>query len=89
MKLIFILFIFFSIFAVAQDANVFKPDTLRKEIIATSFNGSLKIDGNLDEKEWRQAISSSRFIQIEPLQGQLPHFSTDVKILYNKQNLYC
>lgn len=88
MKLILIFITCFSTVAVAQDANVFKPDTLRKEIIATSFNGSLKIDGNLDEKEWRLPYSTSRFIQVEPLQGQLPHFATDVKILYNKQNLY-
>ncbi len=88
MKRIFIFFTCFSTAALAQDANVFKPETLRKEIIATSFNGSLKIDGNLDEKEWRLSYSTSRFIQVEPMQGQLPHFATDVKILYNKQNLF-
>jgi hypothetical protein len=74
--------------AAAQDASVFKPDSVRKVISATSIPGSLKIDGRLDEKEWTLAIPAPQFIQIDPQQGAAPNFTTDVKILYNKQYLY-
>lgn len=72
----------------AQNTEIFKPDSIRKQIIATKITSSLRIDGVLNEPEWLQAVSSPRFIQIEPYQGAAPNFGTDVKVLYNKQYLY-
>lgn len=88
MKSIIGLLLLVSLYAAAQDASVFKPDSLRKEIIATPVSSLLKIDGKLDEKEWSVAKSSPHFIQIEPLQGSTPNFETGVKVLYNRQYLY-
>jgi hypothetical protein len=88
MKSIFGILFLVSVSVAAQDANVFRPDSLRRELIAAQVSGSLKIDGNLDEKEWSFAKPSPRFIQIEPQQGKSPNFDTDVKILYNRQYLY-
>jgi hypothetical protein len=72
----------------SQDASVFKPDSVRKEITAVRINSSIRVDGVLNENEWKLAQPSPRFIQIEPLQGSVPGFETDVKILYNRQYLY-
>ena len=82
------LLLFFSIRTFSQDAEIFKPDSIKKEIIATKINSSLHIDGALNEPEWMQAAVSPRFTQIEPYQGAAPHFETSVKVLYNKQFIY-
>ena len=83
----FILFLI-SLMSVAQDAEVFKPDSVKKEMTATRINGTIRIDGFLNEEEWKLAKPSPRFIQIEPNQGSQPNFLTEVKILYNKHYLY-
>ena len=88
LKLLPILFFFISDIAKAQDANVFRPDSVRKELKATPVSSSIKIDGRLDEKEWSLSSLSPRFIQIEPLQGKAANYETDVKVLYNRQFLY-
>ncbi len=72
----------------SQNAEIFKPDSIRKEIIATKINSSLRVDGMLNEHEWGQTGTSPRFTQIEPYQGALPNFDTYVKVLYNKQFVY-
>ena len=83
----FILFILF-LKGSAQDASVFKPDSIRKELMATQIKTNLKVDGILTDFEWKQTKPSPRFIQIEPFQGAAPNFETDVRVLYNKQYLY-
>lgn len=72
----------------AQDATVFRPDSIRKEIKTTKIASTLKIDGFLREKEWGEAHLSPSFIMIEPFQGKTPTHATDVKVLYNQQFLY-
>lgn len=78
----------FTLDAYSQLAEIFKPDSIRKEIVAIKIHSSLHIDGTLSEPEWQLAGPSPRFTQIEPYQGSAPHFETVVKVLYNKQNLY-
>lgn len=80
------LFIAFQSFS--QDEGIFKPDSIRKEIIATSVTRNLKVDGILNEPEWQRAVPSPQFTEIEPHQGMAPAFETDVKVLYNRQYLY-
>jgi hypothetical protein len=72
----------------SQPSQIFKPDSIKKEIIATLIQSSLHIDGILNEPEWQLAKPSPRFTQIEPYQGSAPQFETTVKVLYNRQNLY-
>src|SRR5262245_44943601 len=72
----------------SQDAGVFKPDSVKKEMIAVPISSSIKVDGTLDEDEWKLAKPSSQFIQIEPRQGTSPNFQTTVMVLYNRQYLY-
>lgn len=67
---------------------MFKPDSVKKEIEAVQITTTLRIDGVMNEAEWKLAKPSPRFIQIEPYQGQPPSQETEVKVLYNKQYLY-
>ncbi|HEX4850901.1 MAG TPA: DUF5916 domain-containing protein [Puia sp.] len=74
--------------AFAQTEDIFKPDSIRKEIDAIRIQSSLHIDGVLNEPEWQLAGPSPLFTQVEPNQGESTKFKTVVKILYNRQNLY-
>src|SRR5690348_13543561 len=82
-----VLFLSFLITS-AQDAEIFKPDSIRKEIVAVPIKSSLRINGVMNEEAWQQAPPSPSFIQIEPYQGSVPHHPTEVRVLYNKHYLY-
>lgn len=82
----FLLFVSIPVFA--QDAEIFKPDSIKKEMLAVEIAGSIKVDGVLNEAEWDLTKPSPNFIQVEPLQGEAPNFATEVKVLYNRQYLY-
>jgi hypothetical protein len=83
-----LLLCFISLKTFSQDAEIFKPDSIRKEIDAIHITTSLHIDGVLNEPEWRLAKLSPHFTQIEPYQGAAPNFETFIKVLYNKDYLY-
>ncbi len=50
--------------------------------------GAIKVDGVLNEPEWRTAPLSSDFTMIEPQQGAAPNFATEIRVLYNRQFVY-
>src|SRR5689334_19849777 len=87
-SLLLLLLCFVSLTTFSQDAEIFKPDSIKKEIDAVQITTSLHIDGVLNEPEWNLAKSSPRFTQIEPHQNAEPNFETYVKVLYNKDYLY-
>ena len=72
----------------SQDIEIFKPDSVKKQIEAVQIFSSLRIDGILNEPEWTKAKPSPRFIQIEPYQGKEPGQETEVKVLFNREYLY-
>ncbi len=77
----------FSINAIfGQD--IFEPDSVKKTIEATPIQGSLKIDGLLQEEEWQKTKPVAQFTQVEPYQGKPVNFDTEVKMLYNPDFLY-
>ncbi len=86
-KLPFLLLLI-STYACAQDADFFKPDSVRRKIKAVEITTSINIDGKMDEPEWNLAASSPPFIQVEPYQGKPSAYPTRVKVLYNKKYLY-
>ena len=87
-RLLLILLLFTATHSFSQDAEIFNPDPVRKEIEAVQITTSLRIDGVMNEPEWKLAKPSPRFIQIEPYQNQPPNFETEVRVLYNRQYLY-
>ena len=88
MKKLLILFLFLPIITNAQDAEVFKPDSIKKELNAVEIDTPLQIDGILDEADWGKAKPSPRFTQINPYQGEDPNFDTEIKVLYDETYLY-
>ena len=87
-QLILLIFSSVAIHSYSQDAGVFKPDAVKKEMTAIQISNTIKIDGLLNEEEWKLAKPSPRFVQIEPQQGMPANFETEVKVLYNRQYLY-
>ena len=86
--LLTIIFLVIAGFAFGQDAEIFKPNPHRRELKAVRIDGSIKIDGVLDEPAWARATGASDFIQIDPYQGRPSEFTTIVKVVYNQKYLY-
>ena len=49
---------------------------------------SIVVDGELDETEWDLAEPAKDFIQSEPYSGELASEQTEVRLLYDRSNLY-
>jgi hypothetical protein len=60
------------------------PDTIR----ASSLHEKIKLDGNLDEPAWQQAVPILNFIQKDPNFGQPGSEKTQVAVLYSATTLY-
>src|SRR6185369_1684261 len=50
--------------------------------------GRLEIDGRLDEADWGRAPVASGFIQSEPREGMPASEDTEVRVLYDGDDLY-
>jgi ribosomal protein S1 len=50
----------------SQDAEIFKPDSIKKEVIATKINSSLRIDGILNEGD----VIKVKLIGTDPKSGK-------------------
>ena len=70
---VFFLFILTSLRMFSQDVGVFRPDSIKKELSAVKITGSIKIDGELNEEEWKLAKPSSQFIINHHQKSQLSH----------------
>lgn len=88
MKRIFWLIILLYLAKLTIAQNSFTPDSAQLEFKLARINSMLSIDGKLNEAEWNQAVASSCFIQLEPEQGKVSNFKTEVKGVYNKKFLY-
>jgi hypothetical protein len=60
----------------------------KKVLVAKKVEGSLKIDGELNEEIWSQTEPQSDFIQYEPLNGSLPSERSIVKVVYSNAAIY-
>jgi len=84
-----ILFLVVTFTARSQNnAPVFRPDSVKRLMIATEIVTNLKIDGKLEEQEWQMTKPAGQFFQVEPYQGQPLSFDTEVRVLYNQNFLY-
>ena len=72
--------------AAAQELQL--PDSRDRTLTAVPLDGPLQIDGRLDESAWDAAIPASDFVQIEPSEGAPAGERTEVRILYDSENLY-
>jgi hypothetical protein len=60
----------------------------RKSLTAVRVDTPIRMDGVLDEEVWRESASGDHFIQAEPYEGEPATEQTDVKVLYDSENLY-
>src|SRR5262245_64280929 len=56
-------------------------------IAAVAARSSIAIDGRLDEQAWT-APPFSAFVQRDPIEGAAPTEQTDVRVVFDEQNLY-
>jgi hypothetical protein len=84
----FLAFIIVSQQLIAQE--IFPPpsETAKLRIHAHRTTKPLVIDGNLTEVDWQTTRTVNNFIQSEPFQGQPAKFDTEVRILFDDENIY-
>jgi hypothetical protein len=72
----------------ARAQGAFPPQEDPPRLQARRATGPVVVDGRLDEADWAMAPSADRFRQIEPDQGSPASFDTEVRVLYDAENLY-
>ena len=61
----------------------------RKQATAARVpDGSIRVDGALDDAAWARAVPISDFVQKEPVEGAAPLEDTEVRVVYDAEALY-
>jgi hypothetical protein len=61
---------------------------LSRVVTAVRIDGPINLDGHLDESVWKQALPASDFLQWSPRHGEPSPERTEVRFLYDNDNLY-
>ncbi len=73
-------------------ASSFAQDSSReiKSLPATRLEGSIKIDGNVNEAAWSRAAVATEFTELQPNAGRREFFEnrTEIRILYDDFSIY-
>ena len=92
---VYLLFFVVHVFAQASDKYNLSTDTTvnrlagaKRFYFSTRIENRPKIDGKLSDPCWDTGIWSGGFIQQVPNQGKKPSQETEIKILYDDNNLY-
>jgi len=80
-KSLALLFIFLMTFFLTEGFG-------QKIVTAVEIFTPPSIDGMLNDSVWSLAVPNSEFLQQEPKAGENPTFKTEIRILYDKENLY-
>jgi hypothetical protein len=73
--------------AAAQSAG--DHSSPRPSVTAASISeGTVKIDGRLDDAAWAAAVPAVQFTQFDPDEGQPPRQRTEVRFLYDDEAIY-
>lgn len=67
-----------------QTDNKVDPPTLDISVV----QGEIKIDGDLSDSGWRNAVKTKDFTQYTPIDNVKPEVETEVFVTYDDQNLY-
>ena len=59
-----------------------------RQVKAFRTEEKIQIDGVLNEASWKQANSTNDFVIYEPVFGEAPGFTTEIKLLYDNKALY-
>ena len=94
---VFVLFLFLAAPVFTQNANKYNLSTdttvnrladVKRVYFASRIEKRPKIDGKLIDSCWKSGIWSGGFIQQVPRQGEKASQETEIKILYDDNNLY-
>ncbi|HWP84647.1 MAG TPA: DUF5916 domain-containing protein, partial [Terriglobia bacterium] len=72
----------------AQQRSPEGADGQRKSLQAERIDVPIRLDGVLDESAWQETPAANGFIQSEPYEGEPATEQTEVKVLYDNENLY-
>ncbi len=76
-----------GVFLLAPKVSAQVPD--RKQATATRVpNGSVRVDGRLDDEIWQKATPITDFVQKEPTEGAAPTDPMEVRLVYDDAALY-
>src|SRR5262245_45224826 len=80
----------FVLAAGLSSANDIDYETARFErrLEAVKIAERITIDGRLDEPQWARAAVATNFIQNEPDEGIPATEQTEVRVMYDQDNLY-
>lgn len=65
-----------------------RPQELARSAKAIRVEHPPKLDGTLNDPEWQSASPITSFLQREPFEGQTPTEKTEVRVLYDKHDVY-
>ncbi len=65
-----------------------RSDAERLHLRAVSAGEAMRLDGVLDEAIWRSAPEATDFVQAEPREGRPASERTEVRVVYDADNLY-
>ena len=72
---------------VAASQQTSPTDPVRSAVV-TAVTSEIVVDGSLDEAAWRQAPTIGDLVQRIPVAGAAPTERTEVRLLYDEDNLY-
>ena len=72
----------------SSDSLVNQVASQEKVYYAAFTKDKVKIDGELDERSWKEGFWSGGFVQQQPQQAQAPSEETEICILYDENSLY-
>lgn len=81
--------VFVSQFSIAQE-SVVELEVVKKKINAIKLSNSIKMDGDLNEADWKNAPIAKDFIMFDPDNGkpETHELRTEVKVLYDNDAVY-
>jgi len=82
------LFIFSQLWAVAQQDFSASGQHGRRSLTIFQIQEAPVLDGRLDEQVWQDAPVADRFVQRDPNEGMPATEDTEVRALYDAENLY-
>jgi len=66
----------------------FNPNNFTSMTISCIKNANMKIDGVLNEAEWKSITAYKNFCEVSPGDNTKPEVETEVKMFYDDDNLY-
>ena len=80
--------LFILAFGLLSLQPAFTGDERTYQIVANRTHSQIEIDGQFNESDWQSAQKVSNFVQVEPDPGQEATQRTEVRILYDTNNIY-